>query len=271
MTARSSSPRRDPRSGFTLLEMLAVILIIAILVAVAFPAYQAVMTNARTTTVRSEMAAIGSAIADFKSKFGTEPPSRIAFTTAAGGAPGDPSALAPATKAILRQMFPQIDLSATSPIDTSLTTAELWGKQLKGNECLVFFLGGVRRHDGTALTEELIGFSKNPANPFAQPGAGSSARLGPFFEFKTGPDRLALNGSGNLVYSDALGKKPYIYASTAETGKYRDSATATASDFTSSDVPAPTRCSSSPTRTGPVCSPICPAPDRSTSSPTRPR
>jgi general secretion pathway protein G len=239
MTARPAPLCRAaarPRAGFTLLEMLAVILIIAILVALAFPAYQAVMVNARSATVRAEMAAMGSAIADFKSKYGLEPPSRVAFQTAAGGAPADPSALAPSTKAVLRKMFPQIDLSSSSPIMGNLVVAGVWGEQLKGNEALVFFLGGVRRYDGSALTDDLIGFSKNPTNPFAQPGTGATNRVGPFFEFKSGPDRLAENAQMNLVYSDPLSKKPYLFASTAETGSYRDSATPALSDF-ASDAP----------------------------------
>ncbi|MDQ3329266.1 MAG: prepilin-type N-terminal cleavage/methylation domain-containing protein, partial [Planctomycetota bacterium] len=188
MTARTAphGPAVRPRAGFTLLEMLAVILIIAILVALAFPAYQAVMVNARNATVRTEMASLGTAIADFKSKYGLEPPSRISFVPVSGDLP-------PTTKAILRKMFPQID-TTTPAFLASLTQAGLLNEVLVGNEALVFFLGGVRRNPGatvTTLTDELIGFSKNRANPFAQPGAGQSTRVGPFFEFKS--DRLSRN------------------------------------------------------------------------------
>lgn len=208
-----------PRAGFTLLEMLAVILIIAILIAVAFPAYTAVMTNARIATAKSEMATVSTSIAEFKSKFNVEPPSYISFVGAS------PAALPASTKAMLRQMFPQIDLSAGSPVMGSLATAGIWGKEVKGSEALVFFLGGVRLYDTAAseLTNELIGFSKNPMNPFAQPAPGQSNRLGPFFEFDSSrlvdteatPDNL-------LEYVDKLPgqSKPLLYLSTARTGGY---------------------------------------------------
>lgn len=237
MTARPArrGPDRPRRSAFTLLELLAVILIIAILIAIAFPAYQAVVANARRATVRTEMAAINSSIAEFKSKYNTEPPSYINFSGASA------AALPAQTKAILRKMFPQIDLSAASPVTASLTQAGLLGEELKGTEALVFFLGGVRRNTGAApatLTNELVGFSKNPANPFAQPAAGSSTRVGPFFDFDTG--RLIANPDGTndagtvpqLVYRDAVSpSNPYIYASTAATGSYRDGITAATTDF----------------------------------------
>lgn len=238
MTARLArrGPGHGRRAAFTLLELLAVILIIAILIAVAFPAYQAVMANARRATVRSEMTAINSAIAEFKTKYNTEPPSYISFVPVGGG-------LSPQTRGILRKMFPQIDF--TSPaLATSLTQAGLLGEELKGTEALVFFLGGVRRNPGATqatLTTELVGFSKNPANPFAQPAAGSTSRVGPFFDFDTGrliPSSGGADDSDNpppLVYRDAISpSNPYVYASTAATGSYREHAT----DPAKSDFPA---------------------------------
>lgn len=245
-TARRGPDRRANRGAFTLLEMLAVVTIIAILIAIAFPAYNAVIYKTRIAQVRSEMAAINSAIAEFKSKYNTEPPSYIRFQTAAGGVPANAGALAPETKAVLRKMFPQINLTAGSPIEASLATAGLWGEELKGIEAMVFFLGGVRRHEDTDgdgsldpgedvdgsgalnLTDELVGFSKNPANPFAQPAPGQSNRIPPAFDFDTG--RLFASPDGSnvaanpapLVYRDRLATTlPYVYASTAATGSYR--------------------------------------------------
>ena len=237
MTART--PTRPPttmgaRAGFTLLELLTVILIIAILIAVAFPAYNAVMRNTRIATARAEIASLEGAIAEFKAEFNVEPPSYISFVPGSGGLP-------PATKAILRQMFPQISFDAA--LQTSLTQAGLWDRELGGSECLVFFLGGVRRTDGTGYTNELVGFSKNPANPFAQPTAGQQNRLGPFFEFDSGrlgeitrataaplviqafnTDPAAFTGNP-LAYADSLPGQtvPLLYVSTAGTGVYNAS------------------------------------------------
>lgn len=203
--------------GFTLLEMLAVILIIAILVAVAFPAYNAVMKSARVAAVKSEISTIESSIAEFKGKFNTEPPSSIDFTFP----------LKPQTKAILRQMFPQIDFALDAngnsipDVNEALTLAGIGGKSLKGSECLVFFLGGIRYHDGTTLTNELKGFAKNPSNPFKQPVLGESNRVGPFFEFDTG--RLVDTDTDKaLEYTDRIPgqSKPLLYLNTSVNGTY---------------------------------------------------
>lgn len=235
MTARPASRMPAPgrnsgrtRAGFTLIELMGVILIIAILIAIALPAFNAVMRNARMTAARSEMAAIGTSIAEFKSQFNMEPPSYIDFRPVGGEIP-------PQTKAILRQMFPQIDLSSDADMNGQpdyiprLDAVGLLGKEFKGSEALVFFLGGMRQSG----TTELTGFSKNPANPFVPPTAGQSNRIGPFFEFDSGrlrerkggpPDNpsaeVPLSRDGNLVYLDKLPGQsmPILYASTARTG-----------------------------------------------------
>jgi len=67
----------NPRSGFTLIELIMVIAIIAALAALIFPAINSVRSNVRVTEVRQEISGLESAIADFKLKFGQTPPSRV--------------------------------------------------------------------------------------------------------------------------------------------------------------------------------------------------
>lgn len=195
-----------------------VILIIAILIAIALPAFNAVMRNARITTARTEMAALGTAIGEFKAEFGTNPPSYVSFVLSGGHLP-------PTTESILRKMFPQIALrdptapNAINPtLASALTDAGVMGHELRGSEALVFFLGGVRLSGTTDF--ELTGFSKNPTNPFTQ-RSGQSSRLGPFYEFDTGRLRARTAGEvppsrvGNLVYVDKLPGQtvPLLFAS----------------------------------------------------------
>lgn len=219
--AVTRQPASRRRAGFTLIELMIVISIIVILIAILIPAVNAVANSARIAAAKTDMASIEAGIATFETEFGQQPPSYISFVMT-----GTPPSLPAATKATLRKMFPQINFAG---ITTSLTQAGLAGKELKSSEALVFFLGGVRKRvdtdgDGTkeTITNELVGFSKNPSNPFAQPGAATSTRLGPFTEFDIA--RLVdIGGSaGVLEYVDKLPGQtmPFIYVSTARTGTY---------------------------------------------------
>src|SRR4051794_7873135 len=74
MTPSSS---RSRRFGFTLIELLVVIAIIALLVGFLIPAIQGAVRTARNAAVAAEISQLATALADFKSKFGDYPPSRI--------------------------------------------------------------------------------------------------------------------------------------------------------------------------------------------------
>jgi prepilin-type N-terminal cleavage/methylation domain-containing protein len=66
---------RSERSerGFTLIELMVVILILGILVAIAVPVYLASQDNAREMTCRSNLRTIDGAIRTFAARYGADP------------------------------------------------------------------------------------------------------------------------------------------------------------------------------------------------------
>ena len=199
-------PQPTPRRGFTLLELMIVIVIIAILAAFLLPAIGGVRRRAVVAQVRSEISSIESAITNFRQEFGIEPPGsiRLYATGSLWTTPvtGRDEEIRIRSRAYIRQLWPQFDFSTAGgadPFPGSATQLDL-----NGAECLVFFLGGVRSSAGGA-----IGFSKNPSTPFSSAG---SNRLKPFFDFI--PSRFVdMDQDGMNEYVDPIAnqKAPYLY------------------------------------------------------------
>lgn len=207
---KQPSTHRSPRSGFTLLELLAVITIIAILLALILPAMSGAIRNARNAQVSAEITRLETAISNFKNEYGIEPWSEIVLTE-------DPATTAWRTdsKTKLRRMFGSFTFSGqndfnddgtfdgdTSGNDATLSTGEI---RLTASESLVFFLGGIP-NNGT-----VIGFSKNPLSPFNKT---STSRTDVLFDFQT--DKFVdLDGDGMPEYLDASDgqTQPYHFAS----------------------------------------------------------
>ena len=166
--------------GFTLVELLVVIVVIAILLALLLPAINGALRTARNAAVSAEINQIAQALADFKSKYGDYPPSRILlvengnYTTYIGnGTPvssidpnrtpnagtGDITVGQLATRVAHRA--PQV--LAEGPAQHQRDPSAQRGQRerellvrlqrqrhlrpapyvLQGHECLVFFLGGI--------------------------------------------------------------------------------------------------------------------------------
>jgi len=186
--------QRKPRgsAGFTLIELMVVVVIIAILVGLLLPAIMSVRRTARDTEVRTDIAALEDAIAKFKVTFGTEPPSEISLYASA--AAWEQTATSRRHKGLIKQLWPQFNFANCggfsdgtnfpNPPFPPMTTQ----RDLSGAECLVFFLGGMVNLTNGAFT----GFSKDPQQPF---GHGTN-REGPFFEFK-GSLRTPLMAAGD--------------------------------------------------------------------------
>lgn len=205
-TVRNSTRRR----GFTLIEIMVVIIIIGALLALLLPAIGKSRRAAYDARVKTEIAGLESAIATFKLTYGSEPPSHVSIYSTAAGWNGDT-----ASKAIIRRIWPQFDFSnPTYPASLPAGSATL-----NAGECLLFFLGG------PLVNGAPTGFSKNPASPFA---AGGNTREGPFFEFDIA--RIVdSDNNGIAEYKDSLPDqtKPYLYFSSYEgTGYVTGEATA---------------------------------------------
>src|SRR5208337_1860788 len=177
MICSSSSPpiRRRPGEGrgprgFTLVELLAVMLILAFLIALLLPAINGALRTAKNAAVGGEINQLAQALASFKARYGDYPPSRIylaengdysVVTSKVSLGAGDITLgqLAQRSVAALRKFFPRVVLN-TSGVggywpNNSLRWYDFNGDGnlltngvpqayiLQGHECLVFFLGGI--------------------------------------------------------------------------------------------------------------------------------
>jgi len=173
----------DRRGGFTLVELMVVIVIIMILVGLLTPVLVNVMARAREARITAEIAAIDGSIKAYKERYGAYPPSNFAASNAA------------AIQLHLAHAFPHCN--AANEI------AAIPGGNLSPAQALVFWLSG---------------FSPDPEHPISgHYGASSPLPLTPFYQFDT--TRLLASGTavqvGNSpvpVYTptDGLGA-PYVY------------------------------------------------------------
>ena len=190
-----------------MIELLVVVIIIAILIALLIPAVMAAVRAARSAAVNAEIQMLAQSIADFKSKFGDYPPSRIllredgfmptsltgsANTVSSGGNPSIGNSvdvsigvLAQRTVTAFRKFWPRVQLSTTGPVWAALATPPPLGSHwydfngnglqeqntfiLQGHESMAFVLQG-----NECLTFFLGGIPLNANGLYSMTGFGKS-------------------------------------------------------------------------------------------------
>jgi hypothetical protein len=206
--------------------MLVVIVIISILIAVLLPSVSRIIRTAREAEVAAEMSRMTSAVAQFKNRFGVEPPSGIVLYEAATGDPSwsadTTSSSAPQnvldlrrrnSRALIRQIWPDFNFAGGHDFNQDGDADDVLF--LNGAECLVFFLGGVTSDNTDFTTGEynVVGFAANPRNP-EQNNSVAGNRIGPFHEFDSA--RLVdTDGDRMPEYLDSLNSQrtPMLYFS----------------------------------------------------------
>ena len=240
------------RGGFTLVELMVVVVIIAILIGLVLPAINGVRTSARIAEVRNDISNLEQAITQFKVSYGTEPPSQITLYAS-------PAAWDAKSKGLIKQMWSKFDFATCGgasngtvfyPTGTGATTLNL-----NGAECLVFFLGGMVDPTGGGFA----GFAKDPTRPFAySTGSGLAgypptatynyitSRDGPYFAFKGAKsgaafvDRLVdLDGDSMPEYLDPWPGQTRPYAYFNGTTSYQTAAMAPMNVPTDAPTPVP--------------------------------
>jgi prepilin-type N-terminal cleavage/methylation domain-containing protein len=173
---------RKPSAGFTLVEMMIVIVIIGILMAVAIPAINRAVIAGRQTAIRMEINSLSQAVEQYMQKYGDYPPD---------GSNRD------VMERHMRRLFPRIspkDLALLTQLTSIRGTTTHSFVAMDRAEALVFFLGGFSDNQLNPLTGEGGPLALIPGRTVGSTDIGdyqyNGTRDNAFFEFD--PTRLTV-------------------------------------------------------------------------------
>lgn len=219
------------RSGFTMIELIVVILIILALAALLLPAVMSALGKANFVSQVKDMGDLTAALDAFKSKYGVYPPSRIRLRE--GSAYNTNEGFDAHSLKMLKLIWPSLNPvtvagtagdpnTAAAPVNRRyLWCCDVPGKaldpnqwtqtyELEGDECLVFFLGGIAEFDRSLPnpTITMHGFTKRVNDPSGIPNAAvpaTNTREAPLVEFqaarlivRTGEEQIEAPPAGNI-------------------------------------------------------------------------
>jgi general secretion pathway protein G len=200
---RTSTSRR---AGFTLVELMVVILIISILSALLTMAVSRGISTAKRARNRTEIAQIAAAVDAFKAFYKVDYiPSKIYLSESGNGYLDAnrnqiTSGFIGESISYLQRLWPKlspgapgrwgannyIDWNGSGKPEGVVSNPDINNPAgemiLEGDQCLVFFLGGIPLRDPVTLAWSCTGFSTNPIDPAAQILSGGNVK-GPMYEF----------------------------------------------------------------------------------------
>jgi prepilin-type N-terminal cleavage/methylation domain-containing protein len=151
------APSSARRSGFTLVELLAVIMIIALLAGLVTPAVMRAMSSARTAAVKAEIDLLHMALVNYKNEYGSFPPADMRGLWNDSSGSVNPSH--PAYKH-LKRVFPRI-AELEAPMATALSPYYFMA-QMSPAQALVFWLQGFYDNPQNPLTNGIVLTASNP-------------------------------------------------------------------------------------------------------------
>jgi prepilin-type N-terminal cleavage/methylation domain-containing protein len=207
---RQQPATRSKRSGFTLVELMVVILIITVLSALLAMAVSRALAAGKRTRNQIEIRQLAAAVDAFKTAYRVDYiPSKL-FLSENGQAYSNANvAIYRDSLAYLQRIWPRltfpagggIDWNGNGKIDPPVNGPGNGDVFLTGDQCLVFFLGGIPTSDSATGVPICSGFSTNPANPAAHLLPGGAAPKPPLYEFDSGRLVRGYNPNTPLFFS----------------------------------------------------------------------